>query len=251
MSIAAGQTQTRAVTVANLTEKPMSVSLSVEQFSVADYTYRYHFSPSKHDWIHLDQTMLQLQPGKSARVPYTIAIPAGAAPGGHYFTILANTQLQSGSVTSTVQAATVLYTTVQGNLVESNTVIGSHMPWISFGKALSFTLDVKDTGNTHFFVYVSGQLHGLSAQPSPTEATHLLLPGAIRTVGSSIAPPLLPGVYKATYGYRTESNQTVTRSRYVLFVPPWSLAIPIGLGWIGVIVWRHSRKRRALMSTRS
>ncbi|HEX3569050.1 MAG TPA: hypothetical protein VHT70_05250 [Candidatus Saccharimonadales bacterium] len=248
VNIAAGQSLTRAVTIANLTEKPMDVSLSVAQFSVADYTYRYRFAPTQHDWVHLSQSTLQLQPGKNARVPYQIAIPAGTAPGGHYFTIFANTRLQSGNVTSNVQAATVLYTTIQGNLVESSSVVRSHLPWLSFGKALPFTLDVKDTGNTHFFVYASGQLHGLSAQPSPTEATHLLLPGAIRTIGGSIAPPLLPGIYKATYGYRTENNQTVTRSHYIFFVPPWSLTIPIGLGWIGLVIWRRRPAHRSIRS---
>ncbi|MEK7153405.1 MAG: hypothetical protein AAB834_05635 [Patescibacteria group bacterium] len=134
VAIKAGKTSSGAITVANLTEKTITVTLSVEQFSVADYTYAYHFKPAKHDWVRLGQTAVELKSNKSQKIPYDIHVPAKAAPGGQYFTIFATTSFANNQgISSRVQAATVLYVTVNGKLRKSSIVRRASFPWISFG----------------------------------------------------------------------------------------------------------------------
>ena len=241
ISVEPSHTQSGTFTLANNTNSPMSVALSVGQFSVADYSYDYQFTQTRDDWVKVSQAQLDLQPGKSQALAFTVTPPAKATPGGHYFTIFATAQLQGNA--SQVRAATVLYVTVEGALIKSSAINRTTIPFFSFGTDIDFSLDVKNTGNTHFFTYTSGKLAGLSANSDAPETTNLLLPGTSRIIASTIRAPLLPGIYKATFGYRTDDNQQMQRTSYVLYIPPWSLLIPIGAAWF-VYALRQYRKRR-------
>lgn len=228
--------------VANNTDSPMAITLSVQQFSVANYSYDYNFRQPQEDWVKISQTQLQLAPNKSQNLTYAIVVPAHATPGGHYFTIFATAKLTNNP--SQVQAATVLYVTVTGALNKSSTIAHTSIPWLSFGQDIDFSLDVKNTGNTHFFTYTSGKLSGLSASNEAPESTNLLMPGTSRIIGSTIRAPFLPGIYKATYGYHTDDGHAVWRTSHVVYIPPWALLIPIGAGWFAYAL-HHYRKRRA------
>ncbi|HSW80807.1 MAG TPA: hypothetical protein VLG40_00265 [Candidatus Saccharimonas sp.] len=236
-----GKQKDGSFTVADLTDKPMDVTISYEQFSVADYTYNYQFKPPTDTWITFDKTQVQLKPGTSQEIHYTISPPASAKPGGHYFTLLATTTETAGAAPSQVRAALVMYATVSGDLQLTGQIVAQHIPWLAVGSEISFSLDVKDTGNTHYFAYTSGQLFGPTAKGEGQPTTHLLLPGAVRTIGSSIPAPLLPGIYKIAYGYRTDDGQIVQRSGFITYLPLWSLLIPPGVAF--AVWWWRSRKK--------
>jgi hypothetical protein len=73
------------------------------------------------------------------------------------------------------------------------------------------------------------------------------MPGSVRRLTGTIAAPVLPGVYTATYGYRTDDGQNVQQSRTVIFIPPWSVAFLLAaLLVLGAIIrsHHHSRRRR-------
>lgn len=246
-----GAAQQKSLTLANNTAAPITVDLSVGQFTVADYSYDFTFQDTADDWVKLSTTQVELQPGKSTSVSYTVSPPSNAPPGGHYFTVFASATLQSGGVPSKVRAATTVYVTVEGDLKITSTVQKLALPRVVFGGDIGFSLDVKDTGNTHFFVYVAGELHGLTASGKGPEATHLLMPGTVRTIGSTIPAPLLPGVYTAQVGYTTDSGDAVQRSQKIIYIPPWSLFLLAGLVWIAVVaVQRYKRRLRRLRISR-
>lgn len=241
-SVSPGQVAHGTFTLANITPEPATVDISVEQFSVADYTYDYQFYNAKEDWIRLSKTQVTLDPNKSHTITYTISPPSDAMPGGHYFTLFATAQLPHSP--HKVRTATVLYLTVDGELHKTSTITRSSIAPLSFGGNIDFTMDVTNTGNTHFFAYVSGELQGLSASSKNPDTTTLLLPEASRVISGGIAAPLLPGVYKAVYGYKTDDGQQIRREAFICYLPPWSLLIPGGLAWLAYII-RHYRKRKA------
>jgi hypothetical protein len=144
----------------------------------------------------------------------------------------------------------VLYLTVQGELHKTSTVRKNSIPSVSFGGDIPFALDVQNIGNTHFFTHASGSLNGLGPKKTGDEVTRLLLPDTARSIGSTIPAPLLPGIYKAAYGYRTDAGQNIRYSKYVLYLPPWAIIIPFFAGWAGVKFWRL-QKRKAAKATRS
>lgn len=241
LKVDAGGAKTGFFQVANLTSKPITVNLSVKQFSVTDYTYSYIFRDPKRNWIRLDETQVQLQPSKNQRITYSVAPPAGTAPGGQYFTLFASADLSSAGISGTVQAATLLYITVNGNVVQSGHTESSSIRRWNFGSEIPYGITVRNTGNIHYFVFTSGRLHGLSAKGQDQSATHLLMPDTARRMKGSIDSPVLPGVYKADYGYTTDSGTAGMRSEYILFTPPWSIAALL-LVIIGIRTLMRHRK---------
>jgi len=170
-----------------------------------------------------------------------VSAPKSARPGGHYFTIFATATLTGGEK---IRAATMLYATATGNLVKTSEIASESMPFVSFGGDIPFHLNVRSTGNTHFFLYATGHLEGLSAQPERNEAAHILLPQTTRSIEGAVSPPLLPGVYKAVYGYKTDTGQSVVRAKLILYAPLWSWAVLAGGIWVVMLlVKRHTGKK--------
>ena len=240
LSADAGSTLESTFSIANLTDKPLEVSLSVQQFSVTDYVYNYRFEAPTNDWVRLSQSALTLQPNQTEKVPYSINVPSGSAPGGHYYTLFASANLASQGVASTIQAADLIYFTVNGKLTTVSHLQGSSIPLLVFGRTIPFTLNAVDTGNSHLFVYVSGELHGLFVPDPRTSAAHLLLPGAVRRLESNIQSPILPGVYKAVYGYKTDAGWVIQQSRYIIYIPPWF----IGFVLAAILLFARFRRKR-------
>lgn len=237
-----GKSTHGTITIANYLEHPQTITLSVEQFTVADYTYDYHFSAPHDDWIKLSLTQTTLEPGKSQQITYTANPPSGTVPGGHYFAIFATAIAADDSSKNEARATTVLYATVKGALSTSSEIKNVSIPQLVFGD-IGYDMDVKNTGNTHFFIYTEGSLSNLPTQQD-TKNAHLLLPQTVRKVGGTIAAPLLPGIYTATYGYVTETGQTVQRTAHIIYVPWWSVLVVAAIVWIAIILWRRAKRRK-------
>ncbi len=246
LTTAAGATYHSSLSVTNLTDKPLNVHLSVQQFSVTDYAYNYQFTQPNNDWLHLGLTDFNLQPHHTQTVSYQLAVPDHTAPGGHYYTLFASANLVDQGINNTIQAADLLYLTVSGKLTYTSQIRSSSISHFSFGQPFSYELNSINTGNVYFFAYTSGHLRGWSAKPGLTPDAHMLMPGAVRKLSGTIAAPVLPGVYRASYGYHTDSGQTVTQTSTVFFIPPWSVAFLIAFGLIlGATIRAHRRRRRS------
>jgi hypothetical protein len=220
----AGTTSHSSITIANLTEKPLTVALSTKEFSVTNYAYDYTFQPPKNSWLHLENNLVTLQPNQTKDIPYSIQVPTGSAPGGHYYTIFASANLSSQGIQNTIQAADLVYLTVSGKLTSVSHLQDSSISWISFGRDIPFNVQPINTGNIYSFVYVSGELHGLFVRPPVTSNAHMLMPGKVRSISDSIPSPILPGIYLAKYGYKTDAGWVIQQSHFVVFIPPWFIA---------------------------
>jgi len=240
----AGSSAKSTFSVANLTDKPLAVSLSVQQFSVTDYVYNYKFEAPKNDWVHLGMHDLVLQPNQTQLVPYSIDVPAKSAPGGHYYTLFASADLSSQGVKNTIQAADLIYFTVGGQLTTVSHLQSSSIQWLVFGRTIPFRLNAVDTGNNHVFVYVSGELHGLFVRLPQTSSAHLLMPGAVRKLEGSIQSPVLPGIYKANYGYKTDAGWIIEESRLIVYIPPWFIALLLATLLLLGRYWPRLRKKK-------
>jgi hypothetical protein len=232
VTIDANDTKMRAVTVANMTDKPIVVTMSLEQFSVDDYAYDFHFSPPSNNYVHLVENRIELKPYQSHQVPYVITTPKNAAPGGMYYTFFASADLTSGTLNGTVKAASLLYLTVSGNLIQTGDIIKASTPWLEVTPQVPYTIDVKNTGNSHYFAHFTGSVAGAFYSSAPTGTSQLLMPQKIRRVSGTVPAPLLPGVYKLNYGYNTDSGATVSKSSYFLFLPPWFIVVLLLAGYV-------------------
>lgn len=245
LALDAGSTVTRSLSVANRSSEPLTITTHIEQFSMADYTYDYRFEPVKNNWVTIAQPTLTLQPFESRDIPYQVAVPASAPPGGQYYTLYASSVAQQGPARTTVQVASLLYLTVNGDQVQTAKTTGSYLPWLVIGPTIDYTLDLKNTGNTHYFVLITGRVDGPGYRDAPNGTSHLLMPGTPRRIAASMAAPFFPGVYQLTYTITPDQRPPQHATHYFLYLPIWSLLVLASLIGLAVVVWRRRRVIRS------
>jgi uncharacterized membrane protein len=230
IKVDAGKVASNTVVVANLTDKTQTVTLQPKSFSVTELTYDYRFSNPSHPWVKLSQSQVTLASGQSKTIPYALSPELQATPGGYYFLIVASTTINNGGLPSTLEAASLLYVTINGKLVQSGEIEDIQAPKVVFGKQFDVSIDARNTGNVYYFASIVGHVKGLLSNKAPATTTnHLLIPEKTRRVSSSIQSPPLPGIYPIDVSYRTDTGTTVQASRLALFIPPWSIAALIGI----------------------
>jgi hypothetical protein len=243
MTASAGKPTMGSFTIANLTEKTMKVNLSVRQFSVQDYDYDYVFRTPEYDWITLKETQVEVEPHKSKKLEYSVTIPVGSTPGGYYFALFASTDIAGPGLPGTVQAASLLYLRVDGKLIRTSVLQNDSIPFWVTGSEIPYKFDVKNTGNIHFSAYFYAQVQGLFGTYPEIGTSHLLMPGSVRTVEGAVPTPMLPGIYKVTYGYKVDFADIITaKTAYIIFIPPWSIVALILLLLGGRWIWQKKRK---------
>lgn len=244
--VAAGKPASGTFVVANNTNNVAEVSLTVQQFSVENATYNYLFKPVENDWVTLREQSISLQANQSKTIHYDISVPPKSAPGGYYYTMVASVQSTKQGLPTTLQAATLLYLTVDGELVRTSVMRNESLPFLVTGRDITYKFDIENTGNVHFSAYFYAQIDGvfgLVKQPQ-VGTSHLIMPKTTRSIEGSVQTPVLPGIYKVSYGYDVDFADFVNqRTGYILFIPPWSVAVVI-VACLGGLWWRQKLKRR-------
>jgi hypothetical protein len=239
--INAGASSSGAIEISNAGSTIKTVNLSVKQFGVNAYSYSYNFQNTKKNWISLNQNSVSVGAHQTVDVKYSVNVPRGNAPGGNYFTIIASSNFNTGDISSVGQAASLLYVTVNGKLDYSSRILNNSVSHFVFGPSVNYRFTILATGNVYQYVNVFGQLHGLSGGSPSIPDTHIIYPGAARVVSGSINHPLLPGLYKVTYGYSLNSSQNESKSSWVLYIPPWFIALMLII-LIILLSYRSKRK---------
>lgn len=249
IDVRAGGNKTGYLTVANNTEKQMTVSISVKEFSVTDYTYNHKFVASGLDWIKPDVDKLILQPKQKQQVRYDVAVPANMGAGGYYFSLLTSTTVSSGTASKTIQAATLLYLTVDGDKARTEGLVqNERIPWLVTGLNMPYQFDFQNTGNIHLNGYFFARLDGVFGQHAQMGSHHISMPETTRKVEGALSSPMLPGIYQLTYGYKADSAaaDAIVKSMYIIVIPPWSLVALIFVALTGRWLWQkksHKGKR--------
>lgn len=241
-----GKTAKGKVAVGNPSKEPITVSLAVKTFSVANLTYDYTFgSGDASGWVSLDNATVTIKPGETAKINYTVTVPAKATPGGYYFAVFASTTVSGAGEPGTVQAASLVYMTVAGELVRTSVMQNASLPVFVTGGEIPYSFDVKDTGNVHFTAYFYGQTEALLlGKQTEAGASHLLMPDAVRTVHSTIPSPLLPGIYKVEYGYKVDfANIVTSQTGYIVYFPPWAFIALLFVVLFGRWLWQRQKTK--------
>lgn len=233
-----GTTSTGSLTVTNQTEKSLNVILSVEDFKVVNEEYDYSFSESKEvGWIQFTDTGINLASQETKSIPYGLAVPNDASPGGHYFALVAsaNTPRDTIDITEIRRVASLVYLEVSGKLVKKGGLRNIDAPWFTTTGNIEIAASLVNNGNTHTRARLSFRQRfipfGRTAVTDQSEA--LVLPATVRTLHQTSQLPKLPGVYSISAEYAPPQGGLVIKSRKVLYVPWWSLAmVPIIAYWL-------------------
>ena len=221
-TVSAGEKTAGRFTLTNETDKPLAINLSVQQFTVKDYSYDYVFHNPDKKWLSFADNTIQLAPKSSKAIDYTITVPTDAASGGYYFSMVGGTTVKGPGLPITVQLGSLLYLTVDGSVKKSAKLEGANIAFLQTGRDIPYKFDVRGTGNTHFVADFFAQL----GESEKSIDTHFLLPGTVRQIEGSLRAPLWPGLYSVTYGYQPDySASPVIKTVQILYIPLWFIAL--------------------------
>lgn len=219
-------------------------------------------------WVTFDggqpRMSVELAPGETRVLAFTVTVPADATPGDHAGGIVVATTAASGQVLVERRVATRMYVRVDGDLQAALTVANietSYVPEFNpFTGVATITVTYRNTGN----IAVGGDvavgvtaLFGIPVGQPITEHLLQLLPGTARTVTYSVTGVPQAGLLFA----QVSATPTVTsdlpipafesgevRRDAVLLAVPWWIVILVVLG---AIVWLVRRWRRRVDERRA
>ncbi len=246
LNIEPGTSLDGVLTVTNSSEKPMTVDLSAEVFSVINQQYDYAFTEESNvvKWVSFSESKLTLAAEKSQKVTYTVGVPLSAEPGGRYISLFASTDtgLPKDGIESRQRVASLLYITVLGDVTREGHLLSLTSPWFLSGEN-SWNTALQNTGTTHFRSRYNVRIKDLiwNGVFADISGEALILPGTVRSVSDVLPAPQIPGIYKVVYTIGLGDTPAVTKSRFMLFVPPWATVLIISISI--VFVYWFARKR--------
>lgn len=242
VELSPGESRTFEITVANRLGSARTFMVSKEDFRGStdpDQTVVLlgdDRSPySLRDHISLSGERIELAQGVEAHIPVTISIPANAAPGGSYGSVIVSV-LPEGTVSNAAlgplsevitRVGTLFFVRVKGSAMESGHLdkfmIAGNERVFSDKRTILFDILYKNDGNVHLnpsgTVTVSNTLGRQVAyiKVDPWFA----LPQSLRFREVSWDPPFLLGRYVATVDIDLGYGGNTDKAEIVFWVIPW------------------------------
>jgi hypothetical protein len=251
------------IKVTNLTDAPIALKVGKENFAAkgeegevelvdaADPLY------SLAPWFNLSVTAVDLPARATKEVPYTIAVPANAEPGGRYGSIVFSSippKLPSGVSGASVQQtlAALVFLRINGAAREQ-LAVASFVADKSFAEygPVSLTTRLKNTGTVHEKAIGTITIYNMFGVKVDTIKLdeHFVIPGAIRKLHNTWAPKgynkFLFGTYRAELAAHYGDGKTLNGTTSFTVIP-WKMLAGaiIVLVFVFVVFWR-GRKRLA------
>ncbi len=261
--LAPGKTVADAVMVANNTDQKKTVKIySVDSQVSSDGAFacaqEVDVKKSVGSWIILEQSEITLDPGKTAKVPFTVTLPANTDVGEHNGCIAvqatdAVTPRDQNGISLTFRSALRVAVTVPGEL-KSNLTTESVRYDIAKDK-LVVTSSFKNTGNVSVDTQITTALRTVFGQSVDTiNGTFLVLRDAKGTFNFETQRPFWGGYYTlaTSASYKPLAADAASRKAneltQTIFVMPHPAALLIEgvivALIIGGIVWIVMAKRR-------
>ncbi|MEO5691296.1 MAG: hypothetical protein ABIQ64_03870 [Candidatus Saccharimonadales bacterium] len=213
-------------------------------YSVANRTYTPNYDQKKPDadlytWVSFEKDVYTLNPGETVDIPYTIAVPADAAPGGHYSVLFAETQVngdQSSQIARKKRVGAIVYATVAGDYITAGKQLSTNIDWLQLGGPIVATVFVENTGNVDFTMTESILIKNIVGAKVYQETNEkVMLPKTTRDLELSWKNGPLMGLYNVTVETKILDKVTSTNT-WVLLMPMWILVVSI-LAIGGLIYW--------------
>lgn len=227
-TIKAGEKTVQKITVQNRTAEVMTVTLSYEEFSLANESYDYTFSEPKHTLITFETNQFNLSAGEKKSVPYQIDVPANYPPGGYYFTLFASNSSEKGSVQTQSRVGSLVFLTVDGTLDRATVIREIDIPSFSIKTTIPVSLLLQNSGNVHSENTITSTFSGPRTNIQTT-SLNLVMPGTTRRISYELAAPRLPGIYSVRVSVNNGYNQPSATTAQVVYIPLWFIMLFVGL----------------------
>lgn len=225
-------------------------------YSVSTESYQPDFvsKPQNADaykWVQFDKPSYHIEPGQTIDVPYTIRVPKGSTPGGHYGVLFAETQpsgdTQGNVVKRTKRVGAILYMSVKGDVRTGGRLESVDVPFFQFNRPLTTAQRVKNSGNIDFTANTAMTVYDVfGGVKFKTTREYPVLPSTIRRAVVEWPDPSWIGLYKVDLT-TSVLDTTASSTHYVLFVPVWvylTLAILIGARVLYAVARRKQNHKK-------
>lgn len=242
--VKAGTTADNKITVINDGTTELTFLVYSRPYSLQNEQYDPNFeritaNTDVYQWIRFAQTSFTLAAGDRMDIPYTMQVPATAAPGGHYGVIFVETQPPAGSGDSVVRkkrVGSLILANVDGALIHKGQVVSTNVNFWQTTPPLVASSRVQNTGNTDFqatALLTISDLFGSVKYRATQDYT--VYPGTIRLISSSWKDAPWFGLFKAKQTM-TVLDTTTDQTRYILMMPRWLpvtllAAVVVGAGY--------------------
>lgn len=238
-----GNTVTTNIKVRNVTQEPLEVTASVNDFVAAGEDGQPKLllqdgeqSPySIKDWV-TTISKVNLQPGEQQSVSVTLRVPENASPGGHYGVVRfsgTSPGLEGSGVSLSASVGSLILVNVAGDIVESAQIVelfaaqnGQKRTVFEYGP-LNLVERIENTGNIHFkpsgTVRVTDLFNREVGSFALNEQGGNILPGSIRKFEQTLDKKLLFGRYKIQADVVYGSNQQIISQAVTFWVIPYKL----------------------------
>lgn len=251
-TIDAGSSRKGTMKVINSGDVAYDITLYARPYSVINENYDVNVNEPRPNadafrWITFDKLSYFVAPGQTVNVSYTINVPSGASPGGHYGVLFAETkanEIGQTGVGRQKRVGKVLYITVNGQYRMGGAVKEFILPFWQKGPVVQSSARVENTGNADFVAQVRTEAKDLFGTTKFTyTGDPVVLPETTRRVDMKWEKAPSFGLFNVhqTVEFLGKKHEN---SSYVLVAPLWFPILILGLllGGIAYGVWRL-RKR--------
>lgn len=227
-------------------------------------------APTLGNWIEISKDPIFVPRGTSKEIPFTVRIPADAAPGGHYAAILVGTTpgdeaTEGSTVKISSYVSSLLFVRIKGDVDERARIREFRTAsWFYQNPKATFLLRFENLGNTHLRPQGEITLYNMwgkergRVQLSQKSTFGNVLPESIRRFSfmwegeeSLFDIGRYSAVVTLSYGEDQKQNTSATAYFWVVPVVPVSITLGSALTFVLLIAWLIRRYiRRTLVRER-
>lgn len=257
-----GSSYTETVEAHNIGGAPISFTLSVEPYWIANESYESTYSePTNHtkltDWVSLpDGEEYTLESQEVVKIRVRVKVPEDAVGGGQYAAVMANVIPPESNTEAGIDAkariALRLYSTVNGDIIYKGNVINQSIAGFSFEPIIKSSSTLENTGNTDFEATYKLTIKPLwsdeIATGEPLSETKIILPETKRIFEQNWEEAPALGIFQVaqeiTYVNSDGLEATTTLERIVVICPLWLILIIIVALVLIIVAIIIARKKR-------
>jgi hypothetical protein len=253
LKVTAGDTEKGELTIINDGTTTYDFILYGAPYSVLNEDYQADFTTKANNadaykWLVFAQDRYHAVPNQVLTIPYQLAIPKGAAPGGHYGVIFAETKANSGinlgaaSINRQKRVGTIMYLTVDGKYRTGGEIVSQSATFLQFKQPLTTAIVAKNTGNADFLVKTKLTVSDVFGNPKyEAEKEYPILPASTRKSLFTWEQTPEFGLFKVSIS-SSLLDSTKTTTHYVLMAPLWGYLV-LTIGILAAVMYVVSRRK--------
>jgi hypothetical protein len=192
------------------------------------------------DWVHPSVSKINVPAGAFVRIGFSLDVPLGAAPGGHWGAVLVTSkpELREGDSAEQTSIAYAILLNVRGDALEKVSIASFSAPRFVEAPPIAFTARFKNEGALHERPHAVLEIRNIFGRvvASGVFSDEHVLPDAVRKVERPFGAGFWFGRYTARLTATYADGAKSVEAQTTFWVVPWKKMLPAGLGVFVILV---------------